>query len=115
MELEEIRNEAYENARITKSRTKIFHDQIINRKNFAPREKVLLYNSRLHIFAGNLKTHWSGPFIMRTVFPYGVVIIFDPKSNEEFKVNGQRLKPFLTTEPASQAESVLSLFAPSYT
>ena len=28
-ELEEIRNEAYENAQITKSRTKLFHDQII--------------------------------------------------------------------------------------
>ena len=52
---------------------------------------------------------------MHTVFPYGVVIIFDPKSNEEFKVNGQRLKPFLTTEPESQAEIVLNLFAPSYT
>jgi len=56
-ELEEIWNEAYENAWITKSRMKIFHDQIINRKNFAPREKVLLYNSRLHIFAKKLKTH----------------------------------------------------------
>jgi len=88
-ELEEIRNEAYENARITKSRTKIFYDQIINRKNFAPRDKVLLYNSRLHIFAGKLKTHWSGPFIVHTVFPHGVVVIVDPKSNMEFKVNGQ--------------------------
>ena len=48
-ELEEIRNEAYENARITKSRTKLFHDQFITRKNFAPGDKVLLYNSRLHI------------------------------------------------------------------
>ena len=35
-ELEEIRNEAYKNASITKSRTKIFRDQIINRKNIAP-------------------------------------------------------------------------------
>ena len=50
-ELEEIRNEAYENTWITKSRTKIFHDQIINRKNFSLGDKVLLYNSRLHIFA----------------------------------------------------------------
>jgi len=105
----------YENAWITKSRTKIFHDQIINRKNFAPGDKVLLYNSRLHIFAGKLKTRWSGPFIVRTIFPHGAVVIVDPKSNTEFKVNGQRLKSFLTTEPASQAEIVLSLFAPSYT
>jgi len=57
-ELEEIQNEVYENARITKSRTKLFHDQIINRKNFTPRDKVLLYNSRLHIFAGKLKTRY---------------------------------------------------------
>ena len=75
LELEEIRNEAYENARITKSRTKLFHDQIITRKNFALGDRVLLYNSRLHIFAGKLKTRWSGPFIVRTVFPHGAVLI----------------------------------------
>ena len=97
-ELEEIRNEAYENARITKSRTKLFHDQIITWKNFAPGDKVLLYNSRLHIFARKLKTRWSGPFILRTVFPHVAMIIVDPTNNTEFKVNWQRLKPFLTTE-----------------
>jgi len=57
-ELEEIRNEAYKNARITKSRTKTFHDQIINRKNFAPGDKVLLYNSRLHFFRGEAENSW---------------------------------------------------------
>ena len=114
-ELEEIRNEAYENARITKSRTKLFHDQFITRKNFAPGDRVLLYNSRLHIFAGKLKTRWSGPFIVRIVFPHGAVLIADPKNNTEFKVNGQRLKPFLTTEPMIPDDSVLTLFAPSYT
>ena len=74
-ELEEIRNEAYGNARITKNRTKFFHDQIIIRKNFAPGDKILLYNSRLHILAGTLKTRWSGPFIMRTIFPHGAVLM----------------------------------------
>ena len=113
--MEEIQNAACENARITKGRIKIFHDHIISRKNFAPGDKVLLYNSRLYIFAGKLKTHWSEPFIVRTIFPHGVVVIFDPKSNKEFKVNRQKLKPFLTAEPESQAELVLSLFAPSYT
>ena len=114
-ELEKIRNEAYENARITKSRIKFFHDQIITRKHFASGDKVLLYNSRLHIFTGKLKTRWSGPFIVRTVFPHGAVLIVNPKNNTEFKVNGQRLKPFLTTEPMTPDESVLTLFAPSYT
>jgi len=34
--LEEMRNEAYDNAQISKYRTKIFHDQSINQKNFVP-------------------------------------------------------------------------------
>jgi len=34
-ELEEIKNEAYDNARISKNRTKLFHDQSIHRKNLS--------------------------------------------------------------------------------
>ena len=33
-ELEELKNEAYENAKITKDRVKIFHDKHIIRKTF---------------------------------------------------------------------------------
>jgi hypothetical protein len=51
-ELEEIRNEAYENSRIYKERMKVFHDKNIFRKSFEPLQKVLLYNSRLHLFPG---------------------------------------------------------------
>ena len=86
--MEEIGNEVYENAKITKSRTKFFHDQCVYRKSFIPEQKVILYNSRLHIFAGKLKTRCSGPFIVRIIFPHGAVVIFDPKSNKKFKVNG---------------------------
>jgi len=120
-ELEEIRNETYDNAWITKSGTKFFHDQIINRKYFAPGQKVLLYNSRLHVFAGKLISRWLGLFTICTVSPHSAVIIIDPKSGEEMKVKGQKLKPFLTTEPESQDENVLGhenvlgLVDPSYT
>ena len=48
--LEEIRNEAYANARISKNKTKLFYDKSINRKNFVPGQKVLLYNFGLHLF-----------------------------------------------------------------
>ena len=109
-ELEEIRNEAYNNAWITKSRTKIFHDQLINKNFFAPGRKVMLYHSRLHIFTGKLKSHWLGPFTVHTISPHGAIIIVDLKSGEKMKVNGQRLKPFLTTE--SQDENVMGLFDP---
>ena len=32
---------------------------------------------------------------MKQVFPYGVVELENPKNGELFKVNGQRVKPFL--------------------
>ena len=43
-ELKELRNDAYNNARISKHRTKLFHDKSIHRKNFVSGQKVLLYN-----------------------------------------------------------------------
>ncbi|KAH9685501.1 hypothetical protein KPL70_013991 [Citrus sinensis] len=49
-ELEEIRNDAYENAKIYKQRMKVFHDKQIMRKSFTPGQKVFLFNSRLHLF-----------------------------------------------------------------
>jgi dTDP-4-amino-4,6-dideoxygalactose transaminase len=72
-ELEEIRNEAYENARIYKERMKIFHDKNILRKTFEPSQKVLLYNSRLHLFPGKLRSRWTGPYNVKSVFPYGTI------------------------------------------
>ncbi|XP_060960702.1 uncharacterized protein LOC133031258 [Cannabis sativa] len=61
-ELEEFRNEAYENAKIYKERTKKWHDQGLVRKEFQPGQQLLLFNSRLKLFPGKLKSRWSGPF-----------------------------------------------------
>ncbi|RWR81296.1 hypothetical protein CKAN_00997200 [Cinnamomum micranthum f. kanehirae] len=49
-ELEELRNDAYESARIYKSKTKAYHDKMILRKTFEIEQKVLLFNSRLKLF-----------------------------------------------------------------
>ena len=65
-ELEELRNEAYDNARIYKEKTKRWHDQKILRREFKTGEQVLLYNSRLKLFPGKLKSRWSGPYIVIT-------------------------------------------------
>ena len=43
-ELDEIRLEAYENAKFYKEKTKKFHDSIIIKKDFIVGQKVLLYN-----------------------------------------------------------------------
>ena len=93
-ELEELRMEAYENARSYKDKTKAFHDKRINRKQFEVGQKVLLYDSRLKLMPGKLRSKWIGPFIVTNVFPYGAVEIQDNKTSKVFKVNGHRLKLF---------------------
>lgn len=109
-ELEEIRNEAYQNSRIYKERMKVFHDKNIVRKTFEPSQKVLLYNSRLHLFPGKLRSKWTGPFIVKTVYPHGAVEIENPSNGNIFKVNGQRLKPFF--ENFSRLEESITLHDP---
>ena len=92
-ELEEFHNEAYENAKIYKEKTKAWHDKHIARKEFEPGQQVLLFNSRLKLFPGKLKSRWSGPFTVTQVFPYGGAEIMHPEKGT-FKVNTQRLKSY---------------------
>ncbi|KAL2228571.1 UNVERIFIED_CONTAM: Retrovirus-related Pol polyprotein from transposon 17.6 [Sesamum indicum] len=93
-ELEEIRNDAYENSRIYKDKTKIFHDQAISRKVFVVGQKVLLFHSKLKLFPGKLRSRWIGPFVVTHIFPHGAVEIKSPTTQKVFTVNGHRLKPF---------------------
>ena len=64
-------------------------------KNLSRQIRKLLYNSWLHLFPGKLQSRWSGLFVVKNVFPHGAIEIEDPKEGTTFKVNGQRLKPFL--------------------
>ncbi|GJV35402.1 ribonuclease H-like domain-containing protein [Tanacetum coccineum] len=69
-ELNELRDQAYTNSLIYKERTKKLHDSKIKKRIFNVGDRVLLFNSRLKIFSGKLKTHWSGPFTITKGFPY---------------------------------------------
>ncbi|CAN6562633.1 unnamed protein product [Malus baccata var. baccata] len=84
-ELEEIRHEAYENARIYKEKTKAFHDKMIRGKSFSIGQKVLLFNSCLRLFP---------------------VQIQSLKTQQEFKVNGHHLKPYYETFEEQVVENV---------
>ncbi|CAN6697896.1 unnamed protein product [Malus baccata var. baccata] len=84
-ELEEVRNEAYENSRIYKEKTKAFHDRMIRSKTFSIRQKVLLFNSRIRLFPVQIQS-------LRT--------------QQEFKVNGHRLKPYFTPFEEETVEKV---------
>ncbi|GJV48782.1 reverse transcriptase domain-containing protein [Tanacetum coccineum] len=70
-ELNELRDQAYENSLIYKEKTKRIHDSKIKNRVFNVGDRVLLFNSRLKIFSGKLKTRWPN-----------------------FKVNGHRLKHY---------------------
>ncbi|KAL0455979.1 UNVERIFIED_CONTAM: hypothetical protein Slati_0937100 [Sesamum latifolium] len=48
--LEKIPNDAYENSRIYKDKTKTFHDHAISRKIFIVGQNVLLFHSKLKLF-----------------------------------------------------------------
>nr|GEV20896.1 reverse transcriptase domain-containing protein [Tanacetum cinerariifolium] len=92
-ELRELRNQAYENSLIYKEKTKRLHDSKIKDRVFNIDDKVLLFNSRLNIFSGKLKSRWSGPFSISQVYPYGTVELSQP-DGPNFKVNGHRLKHY---------------------
>ena len=106
-ELDELRRESYESSRIYKEKVNLFHDKNIVRKTFEPHQKVLLYSSRLHIFPGKLRSRWTRPFIVKIVHPYGTGKIENPENGKLFKVNRQRLKPFL--ENFDRRESIEEL------
>ena len=100
-ELEELRNEAYDNARIYKDKTKKWHDQRILRREFRAGDQVFLFNSRLRLFPGKLKSKWSGPYTVVSSTTFGAVTL-RTDAGEEFKVNGQRLKHYRSRESVKE-------------
>ena len=104
-ELEEIRLEAYESSNIYKERTKAFHDKNILPKDFNIGDQVLLFNSRLKLFPGKLKSRWSGPFTIKEVLPYGAITLTG-NGSFEFTVNGQRVKRYMADCPIPEGTTV---------
>nr|GEY82224.1 reverse transcriptase domain-containing protein [Tanacetum cinerariifolium] len=93
LQLNELRNQAYENSLIYKEKMKKIHDSKIKNRIFNVDDRVLLFNSHLKIFSGKLKTRWSGPFTITKVSPYGTVELSQP-DGPNFKVNGHRVKHY---------------------
>jgi len=64
------------------------------RREFNIGQQVLLFNSRLKLFPGKLRSKWSGPFMIRSIYPHGVVELAKADETDTFKVKAQRLKPY---------------------
>ncbi|GJS73920.1 reverse transcriptase domain-containing protein [Tanacetum coccineum] len=93
LQLNELLDQAHENSLIYKEKTKKLHDSKIKNRIFNVGDRVLLFNYRLKIFSGKLKTRWSGPFTITKVFPYGTIELSQP-DGPNFKVNGHRVKHY---------------------
>ena len=76
----------------------------LDSKHFQKGDQVLLYDSKLHLFPGKLKSRWTGPLTIHEVYLNGSVDLLNVKDNRVFKVNGQRLKPYAAQHSTDQEE-----------
>ena len=96
-----MRNDSYVNAKIYNEKTKRWHDKHLLRKEFKVGDKVLIFNSKLKLFPGKLRSRWSGPVIVKSVTPYSAIGV-QTENGQDFKVNGQRLKHLLGEQIAKE-------------
>ena len=78
----------------TKKKMKKYHDNKIEKREFMVGDLVLLFNFRLRLFPGKIKSKWTGPYLVTQLFPHGAVEL-ETKEAVRFKVNGQRIKIYL--------------------
>ena len=83
----------------------LWYDKHLSKKEFREGELVLLYNSRLRLFSGKLKSRWMDPFKAVKVYPHGAVDLANAKG-QIFKVNGHNLKPYLIRDAINPSLSI---------
>ncbi|XP_025664793.1 uncharacterized protein [Arachis hypogaea] len=110
VELECLWLEAYENSRLYKERMKAVHNRNIKRREFRVGDLVLLYNSRLRLMPGKLRSRWEGPYRVEKAEPYGVFHLSHPSSATILKVNGHHLKLYHREKMKSNKEVEVFLF-----
>ena len=78
-------------------------------KEFKPRDKVLLFNSRVKLFGeGKLRSKWKGPYTVVNASSHEAVTLQDDEG-KLFKVNGQCLKVFHMPYNSSDEFNVINL------
>nr|GEY40231.1 reverse transcriptase domain-containing protein [Tanacetum cinerariifolium] len=110
-ELDELRHQAYENSRLYKARTKIWHDRKLRMRNeFKYRNKVMLFHSKYKFKQPKLRSRWLGPYIVKHQYPSGYVELYG-KDGKTFTVNGYQLKLYHEEEEYNdQREAVAPFF-----
>ncbi|XP_047951650.1 uncharacterized protein LOC125197000 [Salvia hispanica] len=80
-ELEELRLESYDAAMWYKEKTKLWHDRNLQVKELKVGQKVLLFQYRLKLMPGKLKSMWIGPYTIVGLRANGAVEIQGENSN----------------------------------
>ena len=107
-ELDEFRFHAYSSSSLYKDKMKYLHDKYARGKEFKVGDMVLLFNSRLRLFPGKLKSKWSGPFEVVFVSPFGALDLRN-KNGEVFRVNGHLVKHYLAKFDDNHVVALLHL------
>ncbi|XP_042059458.1 uncharacterized protein LOC121803956 [Salvia splendens] len=106
-ELEELRLESYDAAMWYKEKTKLWHDKNLRVKELQVGQKVLLFQSRLKLMPGKLKSKWIGPYTIVGLRPNGAVEIKESAPNSiPFLVNGHRVKVFKDSSEMCVVEEI---------
>ncbi|XP_042019176.1 uncharacterized protein LOC121767031 [Salvia splendens] len=106
-ELEELRLDSYNAVMWYKEEKKMWHDKKSRTKELHVGQKVLLFQSRLKLMPGKLKSKWTGPFTIVALRANGAVELqgSDPNS-APFMVNGHRVKSFRENSKVRTVEEI---------
>ncbi|XP_049368993.1 uncharacterized protein LOC125833888 [Solanum verrucosum] len=104
-ELDEFRIHTYENPKLYKEKMKRWHNKHIVTCTFTLGENVLLFNSRLRLFAKKLRSKWSGPLEVVRMTQHGA---FEHKGETDptFLVNRQRVKHYFGVDSDRDREAL---------
>lgn len=69
-------------------------------------------NYKLYLFLTKLRSTWIGHFIVKIVFPHGIIEVENLKNDNIFEVNGLRLKSLL--DNFSHEDESINLENPIY-
>ncbi|XP_042012069.1 uncharacterized protein LOC121760476 [Salvia splendens] len=105
--LEELLLESYDAAMWYKEKTKLWHDKYLRVKELQVGQKALLFQSRLKLMPGKLKSKSIRPYTIVALRANGAVEFqgSDP-SSPYFLVNGHRVKPFRDNSKICSVEEI---------
>ncbi|XP_042029898.1 uncharacterized protein LOC121776800 [Salvia splendens] len=94
-ELEELRLDSYDSTMWYKEKMKMWHDKNLRKEELKVGQKVLLFQSRLKLMPGKLRSRWIGLYTIVAIRTNGAIKLqgSDPNS-PSFMVNGHRVKPY---------------------